>query len=183
MLGWREYHTTWHDPFRYLSVLTASHDLLPLVIYQFVFMLPLWRTSAQRDYLQCLVDVIQMNHYLAPKNQRFTCLLWVSRCKKKLLGEGIGIGRQRERQERARYPSHSPEFPSFPDDDQVFSGPLSHTFGRSRNQAITAKPALAVQQNIDTSFVSDEPVANCNGGEPVLFEEPVELQLGRSCWR
>jgi hypothetical protein len=65
-----------------MRVIAAIHDFLPLVTYQFVFMLPLWRTPPHTDRLQFLVNAIHTNHYLPPKPNRFMQLLWALRCEK-----------------------------------------------------------------------------------------------------
>jgi hypothetical protein len=63
-----------------LTLLSSRHDLLPLMTYKFVFMLPLWRTPTQRDHLQCIVTAIPTNHHLLPLPNRFLSLLWAARC-------------------------------------------------------------------------------------------------------
>jgi hypothetical protein len=63
-----------------LTLLSSLHDLLPLMTYKFVFMLPLWRMPTQRDRLQCLVTAIHTNPHLLLRPNRFLSLLWAARC-------------------------------------------------------------------------------------------------------
>jgi hypothetical protein len=72
-LGLRGYHTIFHEPFKYVAS-TGN------MTYQFVFMLPLWRTSAQRNHHQCLIEAIQMKQYLLLKPHRFLYIIWAPRC-------------------------------------------------------------------------------------------------------
>jgi hypothetical protein len=63
-----------------LALLASLHDLLPLMTYKFVSMLPLWRTPTPRDCLHCLVAAIYTNPHLLPQPNTFMSLLWSSRC-------------------------------------------------------------------------------------------------------
>jgi hypothetical protein len=65
-----------------LALLASLHDLLTLMTYKFVYMLPLWRKTTQRDRMQCLVTTIHTNPHLLPCPNHFMSLLWASRCEK-----------------------------------------------------------------------------------------------------
>jgi hypothetical protein len=63
-----------------LALVASLHDILPLVTYAFVCMLPLWRTPTHHDQLQCLVAAIHTNHHVLPPPNRVMSLLSASRC-------------------------------------------------------------------------------------------------------
>jgi hypothetical protein len=166
-----------------LSVLTASHDILLLTTDQCVFMLPWLRTSTQRDHLKCLVEAIQIDLYIFPKPHRFLYLLWASRCENPicLVKKLVLVDPDKDKKELVTHcsPLHSLHL-------LMATKFLLGLCPKCLENQVT-KSLLPNwhrwHKTTDTSVVSDEPVTNHNDGEPVLFEEPVARQLGKSCWK